>query len=124
MSHQRYSTTKTTNTSTSQVLWSTVVPEGTQVTVEVDFSVTNAGLTNGLEGTAKALFIRPVGGNTTRATGSGGVLSASLNVLGNFLTNPGIDIVANTTNQTAEFRVTPNTTSNLTWKFTPEARRN
>lgn len=124
MSEQRYSTTKITNTSGAQVLWSTPVPAGTQVTVEVDFSVVDSGLTSGLEGTAKALFLRSSGGSVVRATGSGGVLSASLNVLGNFLTNPGIDIVANTSTQTADFRVTPNTSSALTWKFTPNSRRN
>lgn len=122
---QRYSTTYITTNATPVVVFSVPIAEGTSARVDVDFQVINSGLTQAACGSIFALFIRPSGGNVARATGNAGLLSANLTISTNITLNaPQIEIVANTSAQTADVRLTGQAATTLTWKFTPNARRN
>lgn len=124
MPYQRFSTTTTSTNATPFIAFSTPIAAGTSAFVEVDFQVVNATLSNGAGGKIYALFTRTSGGNVVRATGNNGLLGATLNFLGNFTTNPNVELVANTASQTADLRFTGLLATTLTWKFTANVRRN
>lgn len=121
---ERYAATAQTTNSTPTVVFSTPVPEGETAYFVVDFQIINSGLTLGASGTISALFLRPVGGNVIRATGNNGAQKANLSLIGNFINSPNIEMVANTTTQRAELRLTGLSGVTLNWRYTPNVRRN
>lgn len=121
---QRYTNERVTTNATPTVVFSVPVSEGTSVRVDVDFQVIRNGTAFAVSGSITALFVRPSGGNVTRATGNGGLLNATLSITTNITLNaPQIEIVANTATQTADIRITGNTGVTFNWKFTPNIRR-
>lgn len=123
MSHQRYSQTAQTTNATPTVVLSVPIGMNSSADIKVEFSVLNSAYSNGAFGEARVLM-RRASGNVARATGNGGLLSAAVNVIGDFLVVPGVDIVANTSTQTADITFTGLAGTTLNWVFSVNVKRN
>lgn len=120
----RYSQTYQTTNNTPTVAYSVAIPAASAAYVQVEFLVTNTALSSAATGVAEAAFTRTSGGNVVRATGNGGLLDAAIRLIGNFTLMPKAEIIANTSSQTADIRLTGLSGTTLSWTFTINVRRN
>lgn len=119
----RFSQSFQTTNATPTVAYSVPMPEGSAAFIQIDFIVSNSGYTLAAAGEADAAFTRASAGNVLRATGSNGLLAAAIKLSGNFAPMPQAEIVANTTSQTADIRLSGITATTLNWVFTVNTKR-
>jgi hypothetical protein len=119
----RFSQSFTTTNNTPTVAFSVPIPAASAAFVQVDFVATNSTFSSAAGGDAEAIFTRTAAGNVVRATGNGGLLDAAITLMGNFTLMPKAEIVANTTTQAADIRLTGIAATTITWTFTINARR-
>jgi hypothetical protein len=123
MPYQRFSQTFQTTNATPVVAYSVPIPAGSAAYIQMDFLAATTTYSGSAGGETDAVFRRVVAGNVSRATGNGGILDASIKLAGDLTTMPKAEIIANTTNQTADIRLTGILGVTLNWAFTVNVRR-
>ncbi len=114
---------QTTN-ATQATAFSFVLPEGTAIYVRVAAVVVSDTVSNAGYIVEEAVFRRPVGGNITRSTGVGGATLPLIRALNDFTGGaPTMDIVANTSTQSVEIKVTGKASTTLNWYFERQTLR-
>ncbi len=106
---------QTTN-ATQQTAYSIAIPQNKAVYVMAVFFASDAGFTSCVGGKGEATFLR-ASGNLVRSSGntSSGLLTT---ILGNFLLGqPSIDLVANTSTQSIDVRVTGKLATTINWRL-------
>lgn len=72
----------------------------------------------------EACFRRASAGNVIRASANGGVSKPILSALGDFIILPDLDVVANTSSQTIDIKVTGIASTTINWIFDIQTLRN
>lgn len=123
MPRNRFSQPYQTTNATPVVAFKVPILQGTAAYITVDFIVTNANYDKAAAGSSDAAFCRASGGNVLRATGSNGLLDAAIKLAGNFSLSPKAEIIANTSTQTADIRLTGLAATTLNWAVTINVRK-
>lgn len=114
----------TTTDATQTTAFSFVLPESTAIYVRVAAIVTTSNQSAAGYIVEEAVFRRQAGGNVTRANGNGGLTLPLIRALNDFTgLAPTMDIVANTTTQSVDIKITGKASTTLNWYFERQTLR-
>jgi len=114
-----------TTGNTPTVAFSVSIAENSAVYVMCKFVYSTTTKSNAGWAVAEAAFRRPTGGNVTRSSGSGGASAAQQRAQTDFTgALPTVDIVANTSTQTADIVITGKAATTIDWIFENVSLRN
>lgn len=116
---------QTTTNNVQQTAFSFVLPPSTAIYIRVDAVVSASDYSSAGFVVQEAVFRRPSVGNIVRATGNGGLTLPLIRALNDFVgAAPTMDIVANTTTQSVEVKITGKASTTLRWQFQRLTLRN
>lgn len=118
----RVSDIVTTTNATQQTAFQIPVPVNTCFRIDV-YCLVRKSDNSGMAIITESVGFRRVAGNVIRATGSSGLLKPLTDVVGDLPTTPDMDIVANTTDQTIDIKVTGIASTTLNWALRIETLR-